>query len=388
MYCRKCGKLLEDGDAFCVHCGEPVRKRTEEPARKSAAAHNPEFTWNVEQPQEPRKTEDIHFNWSSGNNEPTMPVEQPRPVEATQPIASAPAPAAESPLEQELFREMEEAEQEARGRREERFYTFTQKNEAFQRLLEQEYEKIRQNGTPVERPLSRTTIELPEQPVQEEPGYTAAPAAFAAQPAQPAASVPEQPVQPAAANAQQPAEMPVEPIRVQVTKEPIQALQPDEIRTIWEEIKADLDRENQKRMGVGSDTESISREAIARAEARAAMDATKAQPKEESPAKPAEPTEETKAAAEAKAAATATALTRIWEELDEDEEKPKKKSHVGLVLFLIVLILLLLVLADLVVQKFAPDTQAAQWAETAETWVTDQWNALCDWINDVLERVQ
>ena len=107
MYCRNCGKLLNDGDKFCVSCGEPVIKGEEtlqdekvfSPQFKKESiekeekvvkptgfnekdsfkdvteAYNSEpkktpganFSWDLEgfPTGEPKKTEEINFNWTA-----------------------------------------------------------------------------------------------------------------------------------------------------------------------------------------------------------------------------------------------------------------------------------------------------------------------------------
>ena len=100
MFCTNCGKKVYDGDKFCANCGTKVRKdipepkpvshdivfnppfkveaekRTNEiykgfvsdkPAEENKRTAEPvNFDWNLSGfPQEPRKTEDIDFNWDS-----------------------------------------------------------------------------------------------------------------------------------------------------------------------------------------------------------------------------------------------------------------------------------------------------------------------------------
>jgi len=176
---------MADDDCFCTRCGTPVRRPAEEqaPARPSAAAYNPEFTWNVQEfPAEPRKTADIDFQWgpaqgaqgrrayvvderrplffSTGESYGAPEEPRPRPayadplagenpwqqkglyqtspetqtfrrskvqtmeIPAAKPEEPA-APAADEPitghrLEEELFREMEESTRQARERHEEK----------------------------------------------------------------------------------------------------------------------------------------------------------------------------------------------------------------------------------------------------------------------------
>lgn len=141
-----------------------------------------DFDWNIHTfpGMEARKTEDVDFNWSMPLDEPE-PEKEPEPVEipetATQkephgeavskeeePEVFTPEesrwntvekeeshikedmePPSETGLEEELFGSLDSKTDEARKQSEEidKFFTFHKKNEEFQKLLDQEYEKIK-----------------------------------------------------------------------------------------------------------------------------------------------------------------------------------------------------------------------------------------------------
>lgn len=80
MYCKNCGKLLDEGDKFCSNCGTKVEKefvpdfkkrqqeapQEAEEERPKKSFHIEEFNWDLEgYPTDNRKTEDVDFNWES-----------------------------------------------------------------------------------------------------------------------------------------------------------------------------------------------------------------------------------------------------------------------------------------------------------------------------------
>ncbi len=201
MYCKKCGKLLGADDLFCSKCGTRVEEeefvpafRQQSPAFAETEAERPrrrvapeQFNWDLDgYPTDKKKTEDIDFNWDSVLEEQQKNLfarefmQKEREAEsaaepgfepAYEPAASAAeeeaqaeatpeAPAEEATAEatpeavesESLFAEMgtfEGAEPTRvmnRGAEKtegiDRFYTFNQKNAAFQALLDQEYERI------------------------------------------------------------------------------------------------------------------------------------------------------------------------------------------------------------------------------------------------------
>lgn len=119
-----------------------------------------EFNWNTGEfpDREASKTEDIDFNWSLTPDEPkkaeTVAVE-PEPIAVEEikldvpEVSEKEAPAQEeekkSTLEEELFGDLNSKTDETRKQSEEidKFFTFNQKNEEFQKILDREYEKVK-----------------------------------------------------------------------------------------------------------------------------------------------------------------------------------------------------------------------------------------------------
>ena len=157
MFCTKCGKELYEGDKFCGFCGAEVRnripskndevvfnppfkiearKKTEEilkavEARKEETAKKETvaFDWNLEgfPAQQPKKTEDVDFNWDSVLERRNS--NQPEPAAYEEDSDSIEA------LEKEIFASSGEAQDD-------RFFTFNQKNDEFQKLLDKEKERV------------------------------------------------------------------------------------------------------------------------------------------------------------------------------------------------------------------------------------------------------
>ncbi len=180
MFCTKCGKELYEGDRFCAFCGAEVRshgasknddivfnppfkleaqKKTEEILKateerreeeKKAKRETVAFDWNLEgfPTAAPKKTEDVDFNWDSvlekrsrigsdavysEKEEPVM-VQEPTVEKIELPETRDEAMPVEE-LEKELFGSLEKEPDD-------RFYTFNQKNNAFQELLDKEKERV------------------------------------------------------------------------------------------------------------------------------------------------------------------------------------------------------------------------------------------------------
>ncbi|MEL7654871.1 MAG: zinc ribbon domain-containing protein, partial [Bacillota bacterium] len=184
MYCRMCGKILDDTDRHCRYCGtatgfqiipadsrnpieeevvfnppyesdekqslfqlneeEPQEEKTEENLKEfiseneieqqkkqedgtsaPSAVKNAEFSWNVHEFPTKKKTEDIEFNWKL--------------EEFGQPEQKVMETAA---FEEELFQEIRDEANRIRESNIDRFFTFSKKNEEFQELLDREYEKF------------------------------------------------------------------------------------------------------------------------------------------------------------------------------------------------------------------------------------------------------
>ncbi len=197
MFCTKCGKELYEGDRFCAFCGAEVRNRipskndevvfnppfkieaqkkteeilkaVEERKEEAAKKETVAFNWNLEgfPAAQPKKTEDVDFNWDSVLERKNKNQPQPRYTEQklfadrTPEIPQEPAtmefeiprqPAImpkferkQPPAEEEKM-SVEELEKELFGTadkpKDDRFFTFNQKNDEFQQLLDKEKERV------------------------------------------------------------------------------------------------------------------------------------------------------------------------------------------------------------------------------------------------------
>ena len=205
MYCKKCGKRLADGDKFCGNCGtkidvseinigfaeeEPKPKKNFDfgafnwdldgyPDEDKAKTEDVDFNWNTVLEEKKRKdieeksftetimtenelfdriqsednakdASEISFNWELGS---TTRVEKADRFESI-------IPKVEEKAELEIPVEVSEEHEEVKDLVDEalaaglaaassprksidKFYTFNQKNEEFQALLDQEYERLR-----------------------------------------------------------------------------------------------------------------------------------------------------------------------------------------------------------------------------------------------------
>ncbi len=165
MYCKHCGNEIADDSRFCNHCGSPVEALTkpaapepvnvaeftfepedkpQEPRRASFA----EFQWNVEEyPSRTavEKTEDVDFNWNASPEEISeAPKKNAAFVEPQNEIRG-------EDLEQAVFGQIEfgqieqkrEPEELSAAERIDKFFTFNKKNEEFQKLINNEYERVK-----------------------------------------------------------------------------------------------------------------------------------------------------------------------------------------------------------------------------------------------------
>lgn len=212
MYCKKCGKLLDADDRFCSKCGArveeefvPAFKQQDEASgeigdEKLRRQRTPErFNWDLDgYPTDQKKTEAIDFNWDSVLEEKQRNLfarelaqselraasdaektEEP-PAEDAEATAEPESSGSAEAVEQDrLFAEMSasEAEEPTRvmdrgaGKAEgiDKFYTFNQKNAAFQALLDQEYERIQSGQDFVPSFIAEKEAEAaPEEPPKTE----------------------------------------------------------------------------------------------------------------------------------------------------------------------------------------------------------------------------
>lgn len=130
MNCKECGAPLLEGDKVCNRCGAETKGQM-----------GSEFRWNIYDFPKPRKTEEIDFDWGSGER------------------------SENSSLEFDLLKEIGEMNPEDQTPDYGKFFTFNKKNEEFQQLLNREYEKL--NGLeslalPIEEPEAVVVSEEPE----------------------------------------------------------------------------------------------------------------------------------------------------------------------------------------------------------------------------------
>lgn len=167
MYCRNCGSEIADGSKFCNHCGRPVEidvqpeipKETptvkagleagvnETPVRKPLFE---EFQWDVSEYPDRNvveKTEDINFDWNA----------DPASIPDTRKNTIRENTIRGEDLEREVFKEMapEKSPQEmSAAERIDKFYTFNKNNEEFQKLINNEFQRVK-SGNAIEHEISQ-----------------------------------------------------------------------------------------------------------------------------------------------------------------------------------------------------------------------------------------
>lgn len=423
MYCRKCGNKIGDTDHYCQYCGtptdikEPPSKAGEPEQEKEEIVFNPpydkkshfaeeetsgtegeqeepeedlskfisdteidvekdterqeeetsgpqtakssEFNWNVHEFPTKKETEDIKFNWN---------MEDFGSHEHKEAAAAA--------FEEELFREIRDESNRIREQNIDRFFTFSRKNEEFQKLLDREYEKFKLRSGPskaIEEPeIHREETELtqpqPEEEVPEEARYeelpldTEVPAEeFALQdpdekpeeeavPAE--AGEPEQPEEEAV-----PAEIPEseEPEEEAVPAEIPEPGQPEETGHISEMARAralffgeELIRDNEsiKKKLVAEEPEQWEDPLPATQEMN--IDVAAAETPEEEPDHPVE-----------------SSVQAEEPESEWDEEKPRKSA--GQIILVIIAVVLAAEIFILGIRYFAPESLAARMINDAQT---------------------
>ena len=215
MYCKKCGKPLHKGDRFCSGCGAkveeefvPAFKQTEQAASESREKKprksftTPDFNWDLDgYPTDHKKTEEVDFNWDSVLEEKQRILfeEQRRREEPQETLLKGAAQAESSEqlyssdldtagmdpagtvssgkdsvsdveeLEKAIFADMGTLDRDDSGafasagedgtERIDKFYTFNKKNEEFQALLDREYERIRRGRADGEEPSGESEFD-------------------------------------------------------------------------------------------------------------------------------------------------------------------------------------------------------------------------------------
>lgn len=189
MYCKNCGKTVNEGDKFCSGCGarleeefvpafrrqtEPEPPQNKEKPKRHIITEN--FNWDLEgYPTENKRTEEVNFNWDSVLEEKQRNIftqeRNGRDKDADENpefLQSRQVPEENSDqiraLEESIFSDMGSLESgnegdtkvvsrsgEGRSEKIDKFYTFHKKNEEYQALLDQEYERIK-NGRAADSP--------------------------------------------------------------------------------------------------------------------------------------------------------------------------------------------------------------------------------------------
>lgn len=158
MYCKECGSPLSEGETVCKVCGAtidevieyntenteeketepeqiffektegpfnntapfnnaaPEKKADSEKASDSVKQSDSEFIWNIYDFPKPKKTEEIDFNWGDGEEQDIS----------------------------DIFKDLDETLTSEFPADADKFFTFNKKNEEFQKLLDKEYERIKE----------------------------------------------------------------------------------------------------------------------------------------------------------------------------------------------------------------------------------------------------
>ncbi|MGF6375968.1 RNA polymerase subunit RPABC4/transcription elongation factor Spt4 [Clostridiales Family XIII bacterium PM5-7] len=358
MFCKNCGKLINDGDKFCSNCGEKVESTAgfafvQETKEEAVEAEKPrrkiqreEFNWNLDgyPTDQAKPTEDIDFNWQS------VVEEKQRRIYADQLDSKAAIDAEpeegktleEKSLEEEIFEELTQLnaeeptkviEKPEKDSRVDKFYTYNEKNAAFQALLDQEYEKLQNEEVQAEEkafePLFKTELEEPE-----------------------AAEVPE-------------ADEALEYVGVELARTPESVVETEAVATEDEavseapaeaEVVAALEAEE-----VLDAEEAIEVEEVLEAEEEAEADVMEqeVEPEEEA-CPPSESEEEKPAEKELGGKLTFDDVFRDNDDDDDDEEeKPKKKGKALKVIAIILCVLIAIELGIIGIMYFGKGTALA-----------------------------
>ena len=113
-----------------------------------------EFIWNVHEFPKSKKTEEIAFNWSSDPKKPSTA----QTTEGMSPEA----------LEQLLLKEIRDDTSKNQERDIDKFFTFSKKNEEFQKLLDKEYERLRTRNDATKNFEMTHLNEEPSEPLEQQ----------------------------------------------------------------------------------------------------------------------------------------------------------------------------------------------------------------------------
>ena len=406
MYCKNCGKPLSEEDKFCSRCGQkieeefvpafrqkkpsaPAPAQQEKPRKKTFHIEN--FQWDLDgYPTDNKKTEDVQFDWNSVLEDKQRRLFESRlqEVEAEEAEAAAPVEAEEPEsgrsLEEEIFADMGEiavAEPTDVYKRSDakidKFYTYNQKNEQLQAMLDQEYERIRSGQSSTEaiaddeqsKPKSERNRHeefdwtLPPR-MEQERHVTAEPALQVETGESDIKSEPPEYV--GVVLSQPPAGFVTEvsPARISIEKETPAVVISETSAAKAPEASADTE-ETGEAAAKAETAKPVSSEAKAPAKedetARVEKDADGGRQTDGN----CPPSEETKDAANGKKRSAGENNKLTFDDVfgdDDDDvnERPKKKGKVLKVIAIILCILIVIELTMIGIQYFAPDSAAAQ----------------------------
>lgn len=146
MYCRKCGRKLNDDDNFCPNCGiavDRVESTAEEVIDNGVVNFDPDnapsekeslnLKWDVDDFKREPKREDIKIDWDD------LIADEEKSSDKISDIideAASPVVAGACPVEETVFEAVKEKSND-------KFDTFTAKNKEFQELLEKEQNRVK-----------------------------------------------------------------------------------------------------------------------------------------------------------------------------------------------------------------------------------------------------
>jgi len=421
MYCRSCGNKLGDMDHYCQVCGTPTGYQEppaapaetteikeeivfnppyenkshfaeEEPpeAEETTAADkeedlkefisedeieahkqeedtdspeplkNTEFAWNVHEFPGTKKTgetEEIEFNWNMEDfNQP----------EQKEPEVIA--------FEEELFQEIRDESHRIKEQNIERFFTFSKKNEEFQKLLDKEYEKFKMSSEPIDY-LSKITKEVPaEEPLTEaEPAVEEIPDVID--------EIPEEVIISEASETTAKSEQILEMARARAQffgeelirdnesiKKKLEPIEQAEEPVIEREEKPEFEQVD---------------EPVFEQEAEKGAEHFIEAPETETPIETEVPAEEGSNEPERAAFTPVVIPVSHGEAEEEKEEDGKHKRNVGQILLVVIAIILVVEILILGIRYYAPNSAAGKSIENTQTAIFNTVSGWMDGINDL-----
>ena len=329
-----------------------AHKAQEAAIEKPQTERTSEFSWDVKGfPTSSRKTEDIEFNWKLEEYGQIGKVENEEAAAGEEPVEEA----AEVILEEMLFQEIRDEANRIKDTEIDKFFTFSKKNEEFQKLLDKEYEKFNRNSGPV-----REYFEVPDPEPKKTEEIPAEAAAVNEVPAGEAAAA-----EPEATPRQETQISEMAQARAAFFGDALVKDNDTIIKKLNGEEELVKPEEAQEEPSEQSPTVEIaaSEEIIIPEPVAGEPVSQEPQPAEEILPEP-EMTPDTK---ESKDASLGAAISMMWQE----EEEPPKKFSVVQALLIIVAIILLAEISVLGIQYFAPNSSAAKTIGKTQTQIVE-----------------